>query len=151
MNKRVGKQEKRQYVSVLTGGWRFTLPMQVRRLHGWHEGLALAAFAAADSSMIVAKPGQREAAGLQAECYLGSGGKIVVPGGLREALGWAVGQRFAISAEDGAVLVAPCCSQRNCRSCGTVEGTREVIPGLYLCGTCWREYVRMLDISPRAV
>ncbi|QUL97830.1 MAG: AbrB/MazE/SpoVT family DNA-binding domain-containing protein [Candidatus Fermentithermobacillus carboniphilus] len=78
---------------------------------------------------------------MEASCYVGSGGKVVVPRELRKATGWAIGERLSIKEDEEGVSVAPCCPKKRCRSCGSTVGVREVIPNLYLCVACLEKYV----------
>ncbi len=84
------------------------------------------------------------------DCYLGSGGKVVVPAGLRKLLGWTIGRRLAVTSAGNAVRVAPCCHTMQCRSCGSIESVTEVIPGLRLCSECWNKYVAEAKRRSRA-
>ena len=140
--------EAKQYVCTLTTGWRFTLPSSVRSPRGWGDGSVLTAIAKPPALYIVGKDeepagdsAETLGGGLSRDCYLGSGGKLVVPATLREVLNWTIGRKLAVTTEGKAVKVAPCCHPRQCRSCGEIAGVREVIPGLYLCSGCWAKYV----------
>ncbi len=142
MKERAESKENRLYVSVLTGGWRFTVPAEIRKVHGWGEGLNLFASVSDDNSLLIGDVSPESGEGVG--CYLGSGGKMVVPRELRQTLSWKKGQRLAISSANGITCVTPCCPQKACRSCGSVKGVTEVIPGLYLCSECFRTYLARL-------
>jgi bifunctional DNA-binding transcriptional regulator/antitoxin component of YhaV-PrlF toxin-antitoxin module len=130
----------KQYVCTLTVGWRITIPSMLRRAQGWHQGSTLVARAERQDLFLRAAqgdiPGNNEV-----PCYLGSGGKVVIPTSLRSVLGWPVGGKLAVSATDALLKVSPCCHERRCRSCGATKNVGEIIQGLYLCSHCWRDYV----------
>lgn len=144
----------RHHMSTLGGDWRFTLPASLRQTHGWREGMRLCATASGQFMMLTEAggSGRRRSAGdcagrvpdgdPSAECRVGAGGKLVVPASLRKPLRWEPGKRLVAQDKDGAVSISPCCSIRRCRSCGSVEGVREIIPNLYLCKECWGRYSR---------
>ena len=146
-------------MSTLTGGWRFTLPARLRESTGWVEGTRLLARAAGQVLLLTgpAEPSSSEdashalAGGLDpsgsgaprdpsAECYLGAGGKIIVPAALRKALNWEPGKRLVVTEDSGGLSISPCCSLKRCRSCGSTANVREIIPNVYLCADCWGKY-----------
>ncbi len=138
--------EAKQHVCTLASGWRVTIPSALRRARGWHEGFHLIA-KAAESELLLATP---DASGYfdrlpgnraPVPCYLGFGGKIVVPAALRPALAWEVGERLAVSGAGPALAVVPCCHKGRCRSCGSIQKVKEIIPGLNLCSDCWQDYI----------
>lgn len=150
----------REFMSTLTGGWRFTLPARLRESTGWVEGTRLLATVAGQILVLTGPPaessGSEEATHASdarpdpsgsdaprdpsAECYLGAGGKIIVPATLRKALGWEPGKRLVVAEDNGGLLVSPCCSLKRCRSCGSTANVREIIPNVYLCADCWGKY-----------
>lgn len=136
--------EAKQYVCTLTTGWRFTLPSSIRTPRGWSDGSVLIGIAEGPELYLIGKAEEVPdvlAGGTAQDCYLGSGGKVVVPAGLRPTLKWSVGRKLAVTAALGAIKVAPCCHARQCRSCGEVQGVEEIITGLFLCPDCWSQYV----------
>lgn len=150
--------ETKQFVRTVTGGWRFTLPVGMRKALGWREGEVLAIrlqdsgleiFATAEAAQ---SSGPRSESGLKdywLPVYLGSGGKIVVPVEMREKLGWEIGQRLAVRMENQVVSASPCCPRIKCRSCGKEKKVKEVIQNLYLCEDCWANYVTRIWKSQR--
>lgn len=142
----LGKEKpERQYVRTLTLGWRFTLPSRIRKARNWKDGTLLEA-EVLDDSMILKGLGDGPGHGSGLEggpkvsCYLGSGGKMVVPSGVRELVPWRIGERLAIKEEFHGVVVTPCCQKGRCRSCGELYGVSEVIDNLFLCSKCWNSY-----------
>jgi bifunctional DNA-binding transcriptional regulator/antitoxin component of YhaV-PrlF toxin-antitoxin module len=136
--------EAKQYVCTLTTGWRFTLPSSLRTPRGWSDGLVLTGVAQGSELYLIEKGEEVPdilADATAQDCYLGSGGKLVVPASLRSALKWSIGRKLAVTSALGAIKVAPCCHARQCRSCGEVQGVKEIISGLYLCPDCWSKYV----------
>lgn len=154
----------RQHMSRLTNGWRFTLPTSVRKAHGWDTGTRLAATIRGASLVFRADPEVQspyaptngnlakefgdEMFG-PVECYLGSGGKVVLPTALRRRLGWVVGKRLVIVDEGDAVAATLCCDAKRCESCGSVSGVREVIQNVFLCSQCWGKYLREMNAKLR--
>lgn len=169
--------EPRQHMSTLTNGWRFTLPTTVRKAHGWGTGARLIArqrgvslvFSADIPPLLGARAdetGNLNEAGSATmrtrgnlaenigdgefqpvECYLGSGGKIVLPVPLRKRLGWVIGKRLVIVDEADVVSVTLCCDAKKCESCAGVSGVREIIPNIYLCSQCWRKYLQSMNVK----
>lgn len=154
-------KEPRQHMSTLTNGWRFTLPTAIRRSRGWDSGTRLVG-RPRGTSLILGTDGDSpltasasdtnaQEAGVHSdeispvECYLGSGGKIVLPLPLRESLGWVIGKRLVIVDEGEAVAITLCCDAKRCESCGSVSGVREIIPKLYLCSQCWQTYLQAMN------
>lgn len=141
------EKPERQYVRTLTTGWRFTLPSQIRKARGWDDGTVLRADVAGDS-VILSEAGDRQGGMGSAEeiagmlCYLGSGGKMVIPANVREMTSWNLGERLAIKDEPEGVVLTACCQRNRCRSCGRLHGVAEVIDNLFLCSECWRRYVQ---------
>ncbi len=136
--------DAKQYVCTLTTGWRFTLPSSVRLPRGWGDGSVLKALAKPPELYVVGKgetPAESLSGGPSQDCYLGAGGKVVVPASLREVLDWSIGRKLAVTSAGNAVRVAPCCHPKQCRSCGESAGVKEIIPGLHLCPDCWTKYV----------
>ena len=144
--------EAKQYVCTLTTGWRFTLPSSIRLPRGWGDGSVLTGTTQGPELYLAGK-GETVADDLvhgpSQDCYLGSGGKVVVPAGLRQVLNWSIGRKLAVTSAGGAVRVAPCCHPMQCRSCGEVNGVKEIIAGLYLCPDCWGKYVAEAKRSAR--
>ncbi|HHY45110.1 MAG TPA: AbrB/MazE/SpoVT family DNA-binding domain-containing protein [Firmicutes bacterium] len=154
----------RQYLTTLTNGWRFTLPTSVRKAHGWDAGTKLLATLRGASLLFST---ERQSTDRQAstdgnlardfdgetlepvECYLGSGGKIVLPVPLRKRLGWIVGKRLVIVDEGDAVAVTLCCDAKRCESCGSISGVREIIQNVFLCSQCWGNYLREMHAKLR--
>jgi len=149
----------RQYVRTLTSGWRFTLPAYIRKERVWEEGTLLDV-SLEGSSLVIRDEGHggqntgagkdqgRDGKGGDAHsisCYLGAGGKMVIPAEIRSATGWSVGERLSIRNDERGVIISPCCPRHRCRSCGSVVGVREVIPNLYLCTSCWDNYVSTVN------
>ncbi|HHY76685.1 MAG TPA: AbrB/MazE/SpoVT family DNA-binding domain-containing protein [Firmicutes bacterium] len=153
----------RQYLTTLTNGWRFTLPTTVRKAHGWEAGTRLIATLRGASLLLTAELKQNERPvstdgnlardfdgdESTVECYLGSGGKIVLPVSLRKRLGWAVGKRLVIVDEGDAVAVTLCCDAKRCESCSSISGVREIIHNVYLCSQCWNNYLREMHARLR--
>lgn len=144
--------QPRQYVRSLVTGWRFTLPSTIRKSYGWHEGTLLLA-EVQTPRLLLRLPGDHPggSTGLYGSCYVGSGGKVVVPSYLRSQLGWQIGERLSVSAGDGVVTVTPCCPRKACASCGSLMGVRQVIPGLFLCESCWGRLVSLYASSPHVL
>jgi bifunctional DNA-binding transcriptional regulator/antitoxin component of YhaV-PrlF toxin-antitoxin module len=154
----------RQYLTTLTNGWRFTLPTSVRKAHGWDAGTKLIATIRGASLVFSTEPEPDEGhvsthgnlardfgdemLGPQ-ECYLGSGGKIVLPAQLRRRLGWVVGKRLVIVDEGDGVSVTLCCDAKRCESCGSISGVREIIHNVFLCSQCWGNYLREMHAKLR--
>ncbi len=132
--------DSKQYVCTLTAGWRITIPSVPRRSRGWREGSTLAARVADNELFLRVSEGDVQGDN-EAPCYLGSGGKVVIPAPLRSLLGWNVGRKLAVSAAGSALRISPCCHERQCRSCGSPKNVKEIIQGLYLCSHCWSDYV----------
>lgn len=132
--------QPRQYLSTLTNGWRFTLPTPIRQAKDWVEGLRL--WARIKGLSLVLTPADNEDSESDTECYLGAGGKVVLPAALRRRLGWKIGGRLVIVDTDEGVSITLCCDFKKCRSCFSVSGVREVIPNLYLCSECWGKYLQ---------
>lgn len=147
-------QTTRRIMSTLTSGWRFTLPATFRESKGWEEGTRLLATAVGQvlelRDMPKAQSEDQTAAGssttaevpavVVADCYLGAGGKIIVPAVLRETLGWVPGRRLAVVEEGDALTVSPCCGLARCRSCRSTVDVIEVLPNVHLCASCWGKY-----------
>lgn len=141
----------RQHLTTLTNGWRFTLPTSVRKAHGWDAGTKLLA-SIRGASLVFSTETQPDGPHTSTdgnlardfddemlgpfECYLGSGGKIVLPVPLRRRLGWVVGKRLVIVDEGDVVSVTLCCDAKRCESCGSVSGVREIIHNVFLCSQC---------------
>ncbi|MGE5579733.1 MAG: hypothetical protein ACM3WU_06775 [Bacillota bacterium] len=144
----------RRIMSTLTSGWRFTLPAVFREEKGWEEGTRLLASAVGqvlelrdmpkgESTDRAAKGSATTSGGsavLAADCYLGAGGKIIVPAALRDTLSWIPGKRLAVVENGDALTVSPCCGLTRCRSCGSTVDVREVLPNVHLCADCWGKY-----------
>lgn len=131
---------ERQYVRTITTGWRFTLPAQIRKIRGWDEGTVLRADVAGDS-LVLNEAGDQSAGMI---CYLGSGGKVVIPVQIRETLQWSLGERLAIRNEPHGVVLTACCRKDRCRPCGKGRDVSEVIENLFLCSECWNRYVQTI-------
>ena len=131
---------ERQYVRTITTGWRFTLPAQIRKIRGWDEGTVLRAGVAGDS-LVLNEAGDQSAGMI---CYLGSGGKVVIPVQIRETLQWSLGERLAIRNEPHGVVLTACCRKDRCRPCGKGRDVSEVIENLFLCSECWNRYVQTI-------
>ncbi len=137
----------REFMSTLTGGWRFTLPTRLRESRAWAEGTHLLA-TAAGQILVLTEPRRAMSPSADspdppdpsAECYLGSGGKIIVPAPLRRTLKWEPGKRLVVVEDNEGLSVSPCCSLKRCRSCGSTANVREIIPNVYLCDDCWGKY-----------
>jgi len=132
---------ERQYVRTITTGWRFTLPAQIRKIRGWDEGTVLRAGVAGDS-LVLHEAGDQSAGMII--CYLGSGGKVVIPVQIRETLQWSLGERLAIRNEPHGVVLTACCRKDRCRSCGKLRDVSEVIENLFLCSECWNRYAQTI-------
>jgi bifunctional DNA-binding transcriptional regulator/antitoxin component of YhaV-PrlF toxin-antitoxin module len=154
----------RQHLTTLTNGWRFTLPTSVRKAHGWDAGTKLLA-SIRGASLVFSTETQPDGPHTSTdgnlardfddemlgpfECYLGSGGKIVLPVPLRRRLGWVVGKRLVIVDEGDVVSVTLCCDAKRCESCGSVSGVREIIHNVFLCSQCWGKYLREMHAKLR--
>lgn len=131
-------------MSTLTGGWRFTLPAAFRGSKGWNEGTRLRATAAGqilelrDAQANVDDAPQSDDP--VAECYLGAGGKIIVPAALRRVLRWVPGKRLIVTDDGVGLSISPRCALTRCRSCGSTIDVREILPKVHLCAGCWGEY-----------
>jgi len=162
----------RSFISTLTSGWRFTLPIVLREARGWVEGTHLIATAKGQVMILTELDGdngsenpalpsssQTDASSelaftavspdIQAECYLGAGGKIIVPASLRKTLRWIPGKRLTVSYED-AITVRPCCAEIRCRACGSTDNVREVLPNVFVCNDCWGKYMTGVRQAERA-
>lgn len=80
-----------------------------------------------------------------ADCYLGSGGKVVLPVSLRSHLNWVIGKRLVIVDGGDGVEITSCCGMKRCRSCGSISGVREIVPNLHLCSQCWDKYLHAMN------
>jgi bifunctional DNA-binding transcriptional regulator/antitoxin component of YhaV-PrlF toxin-antitoxin module len=134
----------RRLMSTLTTGWRFTLPAELREVKGWDEGTHLMATAMGQIMEIRTIPpdgipGQTSSDPM-VECYLGAGGKIIVPAAIRPTLRWIPGKRIAVTEDGDALTITPCCGLTRCRSCGSTVNVREVIPHVHLCEECWSKF-----------
>jgi bifunctional DNA-binding transcriptional regulator/antitoxin component of YhaV-PrlF toxin-antitoxin module len=156
--------EPRQHMSRLTNGWRFTLPTPIRRSRGWDTGTQLVA-RVRGASLILSSEGDPDEPDVSSEavlrgnlakeldageispsrCYLGAGGKIVLPADLRQYLGWVIGKQVVIVDEGDAVALTLCCDVKRCESCGGVSGVRQIIPNVYLCSQCWQKYLVQMN------
>lgn len=145
------KEPQKQYVRSLTTGWRFTLPSQIRKSRGWKNGTVLQVDV--DNNRIflseanygkdkTTKPEEDS----ESICYLGSGGKIVVPAVVRDKVGWRLDERLSIREQPDGVEVAACCQKNRCRSCGELHKVVEVIDNLFLCHECWQRYLSKANI-----
>lgn len=143
--------ENRTVMSTLTSGWRFTLPATFREAKGWEDGTRLLATAAGqilELRDVNGAQGSRpsiEGSGMipgnhTVECYLGAGGKIIVPAVLRDTLKWAPGKRLRVTEEGDFLTVSPCCGLTRCRACGSTIDVREILPNVHLCADCWGKY-----------
>ena len=132
---------QKQYVGTLTGGWRITIPSKLRKAHGWEEGSNLIATVSGTDLLLVSPDDYKLSDGLPVSCYLGAGGKLVIPSALRQTLKWEAGRKLAVTAVSKGLKVAECCDIIQCRSCGSTDMVKEVIPGLSLCAKCWSDYV----------
>lgn len=142
----------KRIMSTLTSGWRFTLPAAYREAKGWQEGTRLLAVAVGQVLELREMPKGAGAGGaktaptggglpvLAADCYLGAGGKIIVPAVLRESLSWVPGKRLAVVEDGDALTVSPCCGLTRCRSCRSTVDVLEIIPNVHLCADCWGKY-----------
>ncbi|MGI6667488.1 MAG: hypothetical protein ACOX5Q_08610 [Bacillota bacterium] len=154
----------RQHMSTLTNGWRFTLPTAIRKAHGWGAGTKLTAMIRGASLVFSTNPQVEDSHTstngnlarefgdemfTPVECYLGSGGKIVLPGPIRRHLGWVVGKRLVIVDEGDAVAATLCCDAKRCESCRSISGVREVIQNVFLCSQCWGQYLREMNSKLR--
>ena len=139
------------FMSTLTSGWRFTLPAAFREAKKWEEGTRLLATAAGqilelrDANGTVDASPSTEGSGMSTanhtvECYLGAGGKIIVPAVLRGTLKWVPGKRLRVTEEGDFLTVSPCCGLTRCRSCGSTVDVREILPNVHLCADCWGKY-----------
>ncbi len=145
------KKAERQYVRTLTLGWRFTLPSEIRKVRNWRKGTLLEAEVQGDS-IVLSQPGDSRGTqkdsedGPRVSCYLGAGGKMVVPSGAREIVSWEIGERLAIKDESHGVIVTPCCQKGRCRSCGDLYGVSEIIDNLFLCSKCFKSYKERIQV-----
>lgn len=138
------EKPQKQYVRSLTTGWRFTLPSQIRKSRGWENGTVLQVDIDDDRislSEASHEPGKEVQDNNESVCYLGSGGKIVVPAAVRQKTGWRLGERLSITEQPDGVEVAACCQKNRCRSCGELHRVIEVIDNLFLCQKCWQQYL----------
>jgi len=144
----------KRIMSTLTSGWRFTLPAVFREAKGWEEGTRLLAAAVGQVLELRDMPKGAGAIGdsdggaptgggspvLAADCYLGAGGKIIVPAALRESLSWVPGKRLAVVEDGDALSVSPCCGLARCQSCRSTVDVLAIIPNVHLCADCWGKY-----------
>lgn len=128
-------------MGTLTGGWRITIPSKLRKAQGWEQGSNLIASVVGSDLLLLGPDDYKLQDGLPVSCYLGSGGKLVIPLALRRKLKWEAGRKLAVTAFGKGLKVAECCDIIQCRSCGSTNEVKEIIPGLSLCGRCWSEYV----------
>ena len=141
------KPEK-QYVRTVTSGWRVTLPAPIRKNKGWGRGTTLCAEASRNwLSLSVPHNTSAGIDGICAEtdcqiCYVGSGGKIVIPVEVREKTGWVIGERLSVKEQGLEVILSTCCQKHRCHSCGSVSDVTEVIDNLFLCKDCWNKYLQ---------
>lgn len=136
----------KQHVRTLTTGWRLTLPAQLRRALGWEQGTMLRVTVTGDQLALSkgadvpqGSPASNSNSG--STCYIGSGGKIVIPSEVRESTGWQVGERLSVRNQGQEIVISPCCQKHRCRSCGSLHGVTEVIDNLFLCSDCWSRYL----------
>lgn len=128
-------------MGTLTAGWRITIPSKLRKARGWQEGSNLIASVVNSELLLTGADDYKLQEGLPVSCYLGSGGKLVIPLAARQNLKWEAGRKLAVTAFGKGLKVAECCDAIQCRSCGSTNGVKEVIPGLSLCSKCWSDYV----------
>ncbi len=138
---------EKRHVRTLTTGWRFTLPAQIRKERGWKAGTSLEAKIVNNSVILSESREKRNGINNHentppTSCYLGSGGKIVIPVEIRNAMPWVLGERLAIKDEPVGVVLTACCQKNRCRSCGALYGVQEVIENLFLCAKCRKQYLR---------
>ncbi len=138
----------KQHVRTLTAGWRLTLPAELRKTLGWEQGTMLrvkvtggqmALSKAEDAAQASCISIDSNSAG--STCYIGSGGKIVIPSKVREATDWQVGERLSVRNQGQGIAISPCCQKHRCRSCGALNGVTEVIGNLFLCSDCSSRYL----------